>query len=131
MSFHPLSPGTGQALLGASQAFQSSDDDSLFERRISGPKQRVRSTKGTLIIVIISAIIFVTIVAIYDVIRNAINNYYAKIALINPIAGNTAQNINSTVIANKQALISSIVFAIFCVILAAVLVPIMATRIKR
>jgi hypothetical protein len=131
MSFHPLSPGTGQALLGTSQAFQSSEDDSLFDRRISGPKQRVRSTRGTLMIVIISAIIFVTIVAIYDVLRNAINNYYSKIALADPKAKNKKQVIDSTLIANKQALISSIVFATVCIITAIILVPILAKQSKR
>jgi len=43
MSFHPLSPGTGQALLGTSQAFQSSEDDSLFDRRISGPNKELEA----------------------------------------------------------------------------------------
>jgi hypothetical protein len=129
MAFHTLSPGTGQALLGASQGVQF-DDDSLFDRRISGPRQTVRSTKGTLIIVIISAIIFVTIVAIYDVIRNSINNYYAKIALTNTQAQNTTQYINSNLIANTQALISSIVFAIVCIITAIIFIPVLVIGIK-
>ena len=64
-------------------------------------------------------------VSIYDVLRNMINNYYAKKALENPKAKNTKQDIISTEIANKEGLTASIIFSLICIIIAVIFVRIM------
>jgi hypothetical protein len=114
MSFQPLAPGINQSLLGVARP---RDLRTLTERRLSGGKK-----SGVVIAVIVSAIIFVTVISIYDVIRNLFNAYYTKIALEDPRSQNTPQQINSTNIANKQALYASIAFSAFCIITSIILV---------
>lgn len=116
MSFHPLSGGFGQSLLGVGSTpkifnLDVSDRQSteLYERRMHGPR-------NTIIVIIISAMIFILLVSIYDVVRNIINNKYAKIALTNPKSKNTKDDIDRTLIANHQGLLASIIFSTFCMI---------------
>ena len=75
--------------------------------------------------VIISAIIFLTIIAIYNVISTAIDNYYSNIALNDPNSNNTQEEIDRTNIANYYALISTIVYALICLVIAIILIPIL------
>ena len=75
--------------------------------------------------IIISAIIFLTIIAIYNVINTAIDNYYSNIALNDPNSNNTQEEIDRTNIANYYELISTIVYAFVCLIIAIILVPIL------
>lgn len=122
MSFHPLQGGFQSSLLGVGTTnkvldIDREDREDLYEKRVHGSKDN-----NTIVIIIISAILFVTIIAIYDVLRNVINNHYAKIALTDPKAENTQQDINSTLVANTQGLIASIVFAIICIIIAVITV---------
>ena len=93
----------------------------LYRRGIAPDDSTTSSTSTSsnrtiMIITIISAILFIIVVSYYDIVRNWINNYYAKLALEDPLANNTTDDINSTLIANYQSLIASIVFAIFCTI---------------
>jgi hypothetical protein len=97
----------------------------LYEKRIHGRPDRMESIKFTIIIVIISAIIFVTVIAIYDIIRNGINNYYASLALNDPASHNSPEQIEQTEIANSNALWSSMVFASLCLISAIVFIVIL------
>lgn len=132
MSFHPLRGGFDQSLLGV-----GADPDLLDINRLSNKdyidrahylaktKDSDSSLRRTIITIVISAILFVTIVSIYDVLRNAINNHYARVALTDPRAKNTQQEITSTLIANKQGLISSIVFAILCIVIALIVIYIL------
>lgn len=128
MAFHPLQPGFSQSLLGTGDLAKFVDvgerEDTLYGKRIR-TSERIGKNKNTVIIITISAIIFVTVVSIYDVIRNAINNYYATIALNDPNANNSQDDINSTIIGNRQGLIASFVFAIFCILVATILVYIL------
>src|SRR5581483_11434818 len=103
------------------------DRETLEERRIHGSQERSQSSAVfyTIVIVIISAILFVTVIAIYDVARNAISNYYAAQALRNPDSHNTPTEIEAALIANQQALIASGVFAAVCVLLALIIVPLL------
>lgn len=131
MSFTPLSGGTSSALLGAIEPGRFIDPDridtrreDLTSRRIHGAEDKGRSLKYTILIVIISAIIFITVIALYDVIRNAISDFYATNSLTDPNAHYTPGEIIQTRIANRNALIASIVFAAFCVLSALVLIVI-------
>ncbi len=123
MSFHPLSPGIDQSLLGVG-ANPDLIDISRYINRDFVDRAHYLAKEGNnmsklVLTVIISAIIFVTVVAIYDVIRNVINNYYAMKALTNPEAENSEHEINSTLIANNDGFISSMVFAGICIAIAA------------
>lgn len=132
MSFTPLSGGLSTALSGAIEPtkFISAPDtrsdpqaEELFARRIHEPSSsKTQTIKYTIIIVIISAIIFVTVIALYDIMRNSLNTYYANIALTDPNSHNDPEDIERTQIANINALWSSIIFAIICVIMAIMLV---------
>lgn len=131
MSFQPLSNrGLSESLVGVADPAKFTDPFRNESREIHAGLPKGDTLKYTLIIVIISAIIFVTVIAIYDIIRNYINNKYAKISLENPDSGNTPQQIQSTLIANSNQLISSFVFALICIILALILIPILITFIK-
>ena len=84
MSFQPITPGFGQSLLGIASndlliGRQPSRD--VYSKRLTGPKN-----SNIILNVIITAIIFVSIVSVYDILRSSINNYYAKRALIDPRA---------------------------------------------
>jgi hypothetical protein len=123
MFFRPLKfESDKSALLGAADAIKFVDvyrddiDRSLYEKRIHSPEEKRASMKYTIIVIIISAIIFVTIISIYDIFRNIISNHYAEIALEDPNADNKSHDIKSTLIANRNALTSSIMFSLFCII---------------
>lgn len=75
-----------------------------------------KTFKTIIIPLIISGIVFLTILAIYDTVRSCISNYYSKKALIDPLAKNSIDTINRTLIANYYHLISSFVYTIFCII---------------
>ena len=131
MSFHPLHVGTATALLGVADPGKFVDvsrieSTPLSERGISAPRTSSRSTfVYTIVIVIISAIIFVAMISIYDIFRNSINNVYARKALINPDSGNRPQDISATLIANRNALISSGIFCLICIMIAIVSIPLL------
>ncbi len=95
----------------------------------SEPKHVVDKNNGNYINlflkIVISAIIFLTIIAIYNVINTAIDNYYSNIALNDPNSNNTQEEIDRTNIANYYGLISTIVYALVCLIISIILVPIL------
>lgn len=108
MSFHPLNGGFSSSLLGTAttpKIIHVENTKNDYYRRISNDKN-----KNTIFIIFVSAIIFVFVVSIYDIIRNAINNYYAQMALKNPKTKNTQQDIDNTIIVNNYSFNSSIVF---------------------
>jgi hypothetical protein len=132
MSFRPLQQNNiSTALLGTADptkfvdVYRKDVDRSLFEREIHGSREQKASIKYTLIIIVISAIIFVTVIAIYDVFRNIIIDYFAKMALEDPRSHNRKQEIESTIIANNDAFKASIAFSLFCIITAIILVYIL------
>ena len=98
-------------------------DKDYFERNVK--VRREDSPKGwsTVILVIISAIIFVSIIAIYDCIRSYINGRYARASLEDPRSNNEIDNIIRTEIANENSLKSSITFAFLAIITGIILIP--------
>jgi len=98
------------SLLGVSTQF--------IERDNPIRQSRGAGSATSLIMIFVSAVIFVTMVAIFEVLKNAINNYYAEIALNDPDVNNTPEDILTTTTANRYGLISSFVFAVICVIIA-------------
>lgn len=132
MSFRPLQEGSiSSALLGAADPAKFVDvarediDKSLFDREIHSPEEKQSNIRYTLIIIVISAIIFVTVISIYDVFRSIITNYFARQALTDPSSHNKKEEIESTIVANQDALRSNIVFSIFCIITGVILIYIL------
>jgi len=105
--------------IGEPSKFLDLRNDDLAERHIHGPKEH----RGTLIIIIISAIIFVTMVSVYDVAKGAIHNYYSKKALIDPNSHNTKEDIQRTLIADNESFKANCTFAVICVVSAIIFIP--------
>jgi ABC-type Fe3+ transport system permease subunit len=134
MSFTPIqtiNPST--ALLGAADPIKLSrppyteDRSSYTERRIHGRTENntTESNYHIIIIVIISAILFVTVISIYDVARSAIVNYYASISLNDPLSNNKQSDIERTLIANYNSFIAATIFSLICIISAIISIPIL------
>lgn len=138
MSFTPLaSGGLSSALggiveptkfiitnsVGTSDSLEDVRVRDYSERRIHSPSEKKASNNTyTILIVVMSAIIFVTVIGIYDVIRGGINNYFADIALTDPNSHNSPDDIERTNIANTNALWASMVFAGVAIILAIIFI---------
>ena len=78
-------------------------------------KKSTKSFQTIIVPIIISAIVFITILSLYDVVKHALLNYYARKALLDPKARNRKKNITRTLIANSQHLFSLIIFSLFCI----------------
>jgi hypothetical protein len=121
-SFVPLNGGFSQSLLGAGTTTTLIDTAKFNEKGLEELHPQESGVSKSILLVIISAIIFVTVVSFYDVLRTFINTIFAKIALEDPNAHNTQQDIDSTEIANKEAILASITFFSLCLILAVLIV---------
>lgn len=129
MSFTPISGGLSSVLSGSiepTKLLLSSDRADIRElsgRKIHSPKcNKKASTIYTILIIIISGLIFVTIITIYALMM--INNYYATIGLDDPNSHNTPKDIERTKIANQNGLWSSMVFVSVCIISGFILIVI-------
>jgi len=127
MSFTPLSGQLSTALVGSIEPSKFIDvresSRELSERRIHGKSNdKSDSLKYNIIIVIISAIIFVTVIALYDIVRTGLNVYYSNLALNDPNSHNIQEDIDRTTIANFNALMSSITFAAICLFIGIILI---------
>lgn len=127
MSFLPLEGNLSESLLGIGTTRPILRSPRYINRSLSSRlnPEEVEGTHGEsinklILTVIISAIIFVTFVALYDVLKNYINNHYARIALEDPRAENSEHDIIKTEIANQESLISSMVFAGVCIVIAVI-----------
>jgi hypothetical protein len=132
MSFQPLKEGTiSSALFGAADPSKfvdvSRDDVSknMYKRHIHGSSEKKVNIGYTLIIIVISAIIFVTAVSIYDVFRSLITNYFAEMSLKDPNAQNKKEEIERTIIANKDSLKANFWFSLFCIFTGSILIYIL------
>lgn len=106
-------------------------DTNLTERHIHGPRHNIQTIKHQIIIILISAMIFVSAVAVYDVIRNSINYFYADFSLHNNGNTNTEQDINNFLLASRDTIISSALFALFCIITSLIFIPLLILLIRR
>lgn len=125
--------GFNQSLLGTAVPIRFADTfrldlredygKPLEQRRIHGPKSDKNTILYTIIIIIISAIIFVTVVALYDVINSIITSYFSNKAYNNPKSNISRQDIIQNNINNNEYKRSSSVFALLCLISAIILIP--------
>jgi len=108
-----------------------------FSRSIgSRPKEKEKNNLNTnyvkiMLVTIVSAIIFILAVAIYDVIREIINNYYSKKIIEDPEYEATDKEKNREIIKERYSLISTIVFALVVLISAIVLIPIIICFLRK
>lgn len=116
-----------------SELSKSSDTDTFRPNRrdIHGSSDHKEAMKYTIIIIIISAIIFVTTVAIYNLIQNIITVYYSNITAGDPRSMNTDDDIIKILLANHFSTEASIAFAVFCIISAIVVIPFLIWYIGR
>jgi hypothetical protein len=143
VSFTPLSSGTlSSSLLGSADPARFTDplredarppsQEALESRRVHGSVRTQAETLAyTVLIIMVSAVIFVTVIAIYDVIKTAVSNHYAKSALLDPESHNKKTDIRRTLVANQAALNASAVFAAAAVGSALLLVPILILSIPK
>lgn len=117
--------------VGISSSSLADIDIDVYEKNIHGSSnsQKYNNIFKTIIIIIISAIIFVMIVSIYDVIRNVVSNIYAKKTLRDPTLKFTKIEIKRTLKTNKNALIASVIFAVICIIIALIFIPLLVNLI--
>ena len=138
MTFQPLEPGFEQSLLGAADpvkfvdinrpdvSFAREGSERFLEERVH-PSEResnrsFMNLEYTIIIIIISALIFVAVISLYDVVRNIISNFYIEQTLRDPRSDNTEQEIIAGEVASTNSLISSIIFAVITIVTAAILI---------
>lgn len=122
MSFHPNSPGFDQSLLGAVDITKFSDQslpnyDTYYREKIGRSREIGTDVYQTVLIVIITAIIFIIIVSYFDVIRNIINSYYISKSLRDSHADNNEQDIIRTEIGDQNGVAASVVFAAVATVL--------------
>lgn len=129
MAFQPTLSGFNSSLYGMADPARFFDSNrlesrnDLYEQKIHSNENNSRSIIYTLIIIIISAIIFVTIISLFDVIRGYITNYYANQALIDPISQNTPIDITRTNLANQENQTANITFFIVCIVISIFIIP--------
>lgn len=109
----------GESLLGVGAPRQ------LFERNIYDDASQTKASIHTVILVMISAIVFVVVIAMYDVVRNYIKDYYAKIELEDHRGELPTKDIVEAELANRENLQSSLVFALFCLVTGVILIPLL------
>ena len=113
MSFIPPTSDTKieTSLFGVGDPVKFRFEDLDLRRGEDKPHE---STINTIVLIFISAIIFVTVIAIYDIAKNYFNNYYSKRSLLESNNENISKDLPNNAIFNKNNLASSIIFAIFC-----------------
>lgn len=128
----PISNGLSTALSGVVEPskfidFRDLSSRDLYERRMHGPSNKDKKNdtlKYSIIIVIISAILFVAVISIFDVVRAYFNKIYAKISLNDPNSNNKEEDIVRTTIAINNQFWSTLTFCGFCIVTAVILVTI-------
>ena len=95
--------------------------EAISERPIHGV---ARQHEHIISIIVLSAILFVLIVSLFDVIKVMVTNYYAKIALQNTISHNNQDDIDRTIEANEERLQATFMFFLICLIITLIFVPI-------
>jgi formate hydrogenlyase subunit 3/multisubunit Na+/H+ antiporter MnhD subunit len=126
MSYIPSNPSTigiQSSLLGVG-AQPKIIDERLDNTQLHGAvASKTSSNMHVVLIIVLSALIFVTAVALFGVIRGFLDLYFSTLSLNDKRSHNTQQDIDRTIIADNYALMAIIVFAIICVLLLFLLTP--------
>jgi len=130
MSLYPLSSfGLNDSLIGVADATKITDSKRNGSKDYSNRRfhelSHGETIRYTIIITCISAILFVTIVSIYDVLHNVINVYYNDLYLNDPHSHISQEDIERTKTSNKNTLIANCIFALICIVSAVIFVPLL------
>lgn len=100
---------------------------------LKAPKKEIKRYDYTSIILItvISAIIFITAVAIYDVIRIFISNHFSSKVVEDPNFDSTEEEATREKIKERYSLISGLSFALFSLIVAIILIPLIVRYLQK
>ena len=140
MSFIPASEGINTPLVGVAGQYRILNEN-IYARNVgirsktpkigdkraysSRPIESSHNNMHLLLIIIITVIIFVTAVALFDVLRGILNYYYSNIALNDPNSNNKPEEIQRTEIADYYSLLSTIVFALISIFISILLLPLL------
>ncbi len=125
MNLNP--PNNGQYLFNVGDNTKLFDFDTMVKTdELADREVHFESkNKHTIIIVIISAIIFMTIISIYDFIRNCVTVYYADIGVKHFKNNISQENIDQTLYANRTKLKVSLSYLIICTVLSLIIIPLL------
>ncbi len=88
----------------------------LFRNAKNGSTQTSQVTGYLLVVVFISALIFISVNSIYDVVKISVSNLYTETALLNVQSTNKIDDIERTITVNEHNLKASALFATICVL---------------
>ena len=130
MSLYPLSSfNLNDSLIGIVDPGKFIDPLRIESKDYSNRKIHAlthkETIKYTIVITCISAIIFVTIISIYDALHNIINAHYSENYLSDSQNNISQETIERTRIANQNNIIASGIFALMCIISAIILIPLL------
>lgn len=80
--------------------------------------------------IVVSAIIFVVIVAIYELLRISLNNYFYLQAVEDPRCNYKKHKCTQELAKNHNNLISACIFALLTILTAAIILPILFSWVK-
>ena len=128
MSLYPSSFDLNKSLIGMTEPGKFIDplrieSRDLTSRNIHGHISHEDTIRYTIVITCISAIIFVTIISMYDVLRNIVNSYYTENYFENSNNNMSEDDITRIRISNKNTIISSVIFSLLCILSAIILIP--------
>jgi hypothetical protein len=76
-----------------------------------------------LVVIILTIIIFVAVLSVYDLIKEKIIVQHAKKALLNPRSRNTSDEIERTLIANRESYNATMHFSVVAIFIAVIFLP--------
>ena len=131
MSFLPLTQANNvnNSLIGVGAQIKILDEDNLlttdlYGRRIHAPIKD-NNQQHLLLVIILSAVLFVTIVATYDVIKASLNLGFSNLSLNDPRSLNTDEDIERTLTADMYAFYSILTFFGIALLIAIITIPIL------
>lgn len=138
MAFAPLQGDFSSSLLGVGsvgpirydETIREADPEKYFERGLHGSARSDKETQqfvNSIILIIISAFIFITIVSIFDVARVSFNNYFANFLYVDL----TPREVFDKKNLNELNLESTIVFSIFCMFAALIMISVLIWMSRR
>jgi hypothetical protein len=112
-------------LLQEEQAIIAEDNPTLFDELGIKRGPDFDSTKRNVILIVMTAVIFIAIVALYDVLRLFISVFYLRHDYSIP-----PEEVKSILPLRQDSLGSAAIFALFCVLIALIVVPILVNVIS-
>jgi len=136
MSFPTATGNLSETLFGGTemskfeQSLEEESTSKYYSKRLNR-RDYSYDLYRTVLIVVITAMIFIIIVAFFDVIRNIITSYYISKSIRDPEVDNPPEYIKKTEISDKNAIISSLVFAIIVTVIGLIIIYFLVTYFWR